>query len=145
MIDKEDVELKELIQKIGLWFLVFILFGSLFVIMLVNKFGAKEIAINQKLEKQSSLVILVTTTKIKNNREIKNELNVNGVSYEVVYRDRERYFSDFLRKVDLQESDIIEPTILYVEEKVVVASLTNIKDIKEIKPFLESNNLLGKG
>ena len=141
----EDLELKELFRNLGIWLILFLVFGSLFVIILVNKFGSKDISINQKIDKKESLVILIVTKDTKNTKEIKNELKNNNISYEIIYRDRERYFYDFLKKVQLEEKDIVEPTIIYIENKEVVSILVDIKNIDEIKSFIEYNNLSGKG
>jgi len=141
----EDLELKELFRNLGIWLILFLVFGSLFVIILVNKFGSKDISINQKIDKKESLVILIVTKDTKNTKEIKNELKNNNISYEIIYRDRERYFNDFLKKVQLEEKDIVEPTIIYIENKEVVSILVDIKNIDEIKSFIEYNNLSGKG
>ena len=92
----EDLELKELARNIGIWLFVLIVFGSLFVIILINKFGVKDISINQAIDKEDELVVLVLNTDTKNRNEIKKCLNENNVSYKIVYKNRERYFDDFL-------------------------------------------------
>ena len=141
----EDLELKELFRNLGIWLILFLVFGSLFVIILVNKFGSRDIGINQKIDKKESLVILIVTKDTKNTKEIKKELKNNNISYEIIYRDRERYFNDFLKKVQLEETDIVEPTIIYIENKEVVSILVDIKNIDDLKSFIEYNNLSGKG
>ena len=141
----EDLELKELARNIGIWLFVLVVFGSLFVIILINKFGVKDIAINQKIEKNKELVILVLDTNTKNKKEIQKCLRENNVTYEIVYRDRERYFDDFLLKLDLEEKDIVVPCILYVQDQKVNTILVDIKDMDELYSFIEYNNLSGKG
>ena len=141
----EDLELKQLGKEVGIWLFVFIVFGSLFVLVLVNKFGVKDIAINKQIEKKDQLVILVLESENKNKSEIKKLLKENDVSYEIVYKDRERYFDDFLLKLELEEKDVITPTIMYVEKGKVNAILVDIKDMDELYSFIEYNNLSGKG
>ena len=142
----EDLELKELARNIGIWLFVLIVFGSLFVIILINKFGVKDISINQAIDKEDELVVLVINTDTKNRNEIKKCLNENNVSYEIVYKNRERYFDDFLLKLDLEEKDIVVPTIIYIKDQKANSILVDIKDIDDLYSFLEYNNLLsGKG
>ena len=142
----EDLELKELARNIGIWLFVLIVFGSLFVIILINKFGVKDISINQAIDKEDELVVLVINTDTKNRNEIKKCLNENNVSYKIVYKNRERYFDDFLLKLDLEEKDIVVPTIIYIKDQKANSILVDIKDIDDLYSFLEYNNLLsGKG
>lgn len=142
----EDLELKELARNIGIWLFVLIVFGSLFVIILINKFGVKDISINQAIDKEDELVVLVLNTDTKNRNEIKKCLNENNVSYQIVYKNRERYFDDFLLKLDLEEKDIVVPTIIYIKDQKANSILVDIKDIDDLYSFLEYNNLLsGKG
>jgi hypothetical protein len=142
----EDLELKELARNIGIWLFVLIVFGSLFVIILINKFGVKDISINQAIDKEDELVVLVLNTDTKNRNEIKKCLNENNVSYKIVYKNRERYFDDFLLKLDLEEKDIVVPTIIYIKDQKANSILVDIKDIDDLYSFLEYNNLLsGKG
>ncbi len=142
----EDLELKELARYIGIWLFVLIVFGSLFVIILINKFGVKDISINQAIDKEDELVVLVLNTDTKNRNEIKKCLNENNVSYQIVYKNRERYFDDFLLKLDLEEKDIVVPTIIYIKDQKANSILVDIKDIDDLYSFLEYNNLLsGKG
>ncbi len=142
----EDLELKELARNIGIWLFALIVFGSLFVIILINKFGVKDISINQAIDKEDELVVLVLNTDTKNRNEIKKCLNENNVSYKIVYKNRERYFDDFLLKLDLEEKDIVVPTIIYIKDQKANSILVDIKDIDDLYSFLEYNNLLsGKG
>ena len=141
----EDLPLKEFAKNLLIWLVVFVVFGSLFVIILVNKFGSRDITINQKIDKKDSLIVLVVSNDTKNKRDIESVLKENNISYEVVNRDKERYFEDFLQKLNLEEQDIIPPTILYIEKQEVNAMLIEVKELDELNSFIEYNNLSGKG
>ena len=67
------------------------------------------------------------------------------MNYKIVYKDRERYFDDFLRKVDLEETDIIEPTIIYIEKGKVSAILVDMKKTNDLEEFLEYNTQIEEG
>lgn len=141
----EDTDLKEFATKIGIWVFVVVVFGGLMTIILINKFGVKEIDINKEIDKKSDLLVLVVNEKTKKINDYKEVLNKSGMTYKIVYSDRERYFDDFLRKVDLEETDIIEPTIIYIEEGKVTAILEDLKKTGELETFLEYNTQIEEG
>lgn len=141
----EDTDLKEFLTKIGVWVFIVVVFGGLMTLILINKFGVKEIDINKEIDKKSDLLVLVVNEKTKKINDYKEVLNNSGMTYKIVYSDRERYFDDFLRKVDLEETDIIEPTIIYIEEGRVTAILENLKKTGELEAFLEYNTQIEEG
>ena len=141
----EDTDLKEFLTKIGIWVFIVVVFGGLMTLILINKFGVKEIDINKEIDKKNNLLVLVVNEKTKKINNYKEVLNNSGMNYKIVYKDRERYFDDFLRKVDLEETDIIEPTIIYIEKGKVSAILGDLKKTDELKTFLEYNTQIEEG
>lgn len=141
----EDTDLKEFLTKIGIWVFIVVVFGGLMTLILINKFGVKEIDINKEIDKKNDLLVLVVNEKIKKINNYKEVLNESELNYKIVYKDRERYFDDFLRKVDLEETDIIEPTIIYIEKGKVSAILVDIKKSDELEEFLEYNTQIEEG
>ncbi len=135
----EDTNLRELIIKLVVWLVVVLVFGSLMTIILVNKFGSKNISINKKIDKEQNLVVLVVSKNTKNTKEIKSLLKTNNIKYEIVYKDKEMYFDDFLTKLDIEKKDIIEPTLIIIEDKKAKAILVDIKKTDDLKTFLEYN------
>ena len=140
----EDANLKEFTTNIIIWLVVVLVFGTMLTIVFINRFGSKEISINKKIEKQQELVILVISNETKNTNKIKEVLKKNELSYEIVNKDQEMYFEDFLDKLSLTEKDIVEPTLIYVQEEKPVAILVNVKDLDALNEFIEYNILSGK-
>ena len=140
----EDANLKEFTTNIIIWLVVVLVFGTMLTIVFINRFGSKEISINKKIEKQQELVILVISNETKNTNKIKEVLKKNELSYEIVNKDQEMYFEDFLDKLSLTEKDIVEPTLIYVQEENPVAILVNVKDLDALNEFIEYNILSGK-
>ena len=70
----EDMELKEIVQVVGKWLLAVIIFGGLFTILLVKRFGAEEISVNRKIDSKQTVIVFVTTSKMSSNKDIKNIL-----------------------------------------------------------------------
>lgn len=141
----EDTDLKEFATKIGIWVFIVVVFGGLMTLILINKFGVKEIDINKEIDKKNDLLVLVVNEKTKKINNYKEVLNNSGMNYKMVYSDRERYFDDFLRKVDLESTDIIEPTIIYIEKGKVSAILGDLKKTDELETFLEYNTQIEEG
>ena len=135
----EDLDLKQLFSKLAIWLFVVVVFGSLATIILVNRFGVKEIDINKTIDKKETLMVLVIEKNTKNTKSIKNTLKKYNVDYSIVYKDKERYYTDFLRKLSLSEKDIEVPTVIYVKEGEAQSILVNIEDLDELKTFLEYN------
>ena len=135
-----DIDLKEFFSKIIIWVLIVIVFGSLGTIIFANRFGAEDISINKKINSKQTLMILVIKTDTKNKAQIENESKKKNFKDESVYSDKERYYEDFLIKLSLTEKDVIEPTIIYVEEKQAKYSLVDIQNIEELRDFLDEIN-----
>ena len=140
----EDLELKDLITKVGIWVLIVIVFGGLMILIFTNKFGSKDIHINKIIDSNEQLFILVLNKKTSNKKELKQLLKDSNIQTEVIYKDKERYFDDFLKKLDITEEDIIEPTVIYVEDKKVISILVDIKKKEDLKTFIEYNIASGK-
>ena len=139
VIEMEDEELRSFLMKVGIWAFVVVVFGGLLTIILINKFGSKEIDINKTIDKNQQLLILVVNQDTKNKKELKQVLKKSNISYTVIHRDKERYFNDFLNKLSLTEKDIVEPTVIYVENQQAMAILVEIEDEEALETFIEKN------
>ena len=137
----DDYELQELVQIIGKWLIAVVIFGGLFTYILITRFGGQEIAINKKINSRHTVIAFVTTSKTKNNNEIKEVLKKYNIKYEIVYKDKERYFKDFLKRIKTYEEDIKEPSIVYIEDGSVIAIIKEINNLDDLVTFIEYNNL----
>ncbi len=135
----EDLDLKELIRNVIVWLVILVIFGSLLLIILINKFGGNDISINKKIDQKKSLVVLVINSKTKNKKQIENTLKDRNVKYEIIDSEKERYYKTFLQKVSLTENDIIEPTVIIIKKGKVKSTLVDIKKIEELNSFLDFN------
>ena len=75
-----------------------------------------------------------------NCRSIKNTLNTNRISYDVLYTNDKR-FETILKKLDISKRDIVVPTIISVKEGKADTILVNIEKIDDLESFIEYNNL----
>ena len=136
----EDLDLKEFISSVKIWGILVAVFGTLAIIIFINKFGAEDININRKIDSKKSLVILVVKSDTKNTKALESKLKNDGFKYETVYSDKERYYGEFLIKLSLTEKEVAEPTILYVEDGKAIFSLVDAKESEELDEFLKQLN-----
>ncbi|MBR3210520.1 MAG: hypothetical protein IKF71_01100 [Bacilli bacterium] len=135
----EDTDLKELSRNLIIWLVVVVVFGSLMTIIFINKFGSKDIPINKIIDKKESLVVLIINNETKNTEQIQKKLEEYPLEYEVVNKDKERYYNEFLKKISITEEDIVEPTVLIIQKKKVKSILVDIENIEDLNTFLDYN------
>ncbi len=136
----EDLDLKELSKNLVIWLIVTVVFGSMMTIVLVRKFGSQDISINKKIDEKKSMTVLIINNQTKNKKQIIDLLKEKDIKYEIINRDKERYFDSFLQKLSITEKDIIEPTILIIEKGEVKSILVNVNDLEELNTFLDYNS-----
>ena len=135
----EDKELNEMIGKVTIVVLAAIIFTVLLTLVFINKFGAKQIPVNKMIDNNETLYVLVINNETKNKKEIEKVLKDKEVVYTIVNKDVELHYNDFLKKISITNEDIIEPTLIYIEEKKANSILVDIKKIDDLKTFLEYN------
>ena len=135
----EDKELNEMIGKVTIVVLAAIIFTVLLTLVFINKFGAKQILVNKMIDNNETLYVLVINNETKNKKEIEKVLKDKEVVYTIVNKDVELHYNDFLKKISITNEDIIEPTLIYIEEKKANSILVDIKKIDDLKDFLEYN------
>ena len=135
----EDKELNEMIGKVTIVVLAAIIFTVLLTLVFINKFGAKQIPVNKMIDNNETLYVLVINNETKNKKEIEKVLKNKEIVYTIVNKDVELHYNDFLKKISITNEDIIEPTLIYIEEKKANSILVDIKKIDDLKDFLEYN------
>lgn len=136
-MDSDDEELKDLLRKIAIWLGVVVVFGGMFIVVLVRRFGSVDSSLNEKIDSQTSVTILVETSASKKMQEIKYELNRYGIHYELVSKERKREFNNLCKLLEVE--DIQAPAVIHIENRRVVVYLDNIQDLDDLKPILEYN------
>lgn len=139
-MEELDLDLKTFFSGIKLWGIIVAVFGTLATIIFMNRFGSNDIRINKKIDSKKAIIILIVKTDTKNKEQIEKELKKEKFKYEIVYSDKERYYDEFLRKLSLEKKEVIEPTILYVEDGVAKYSLVDAKEKEEVNAFLDQIN-----
>ena len=140
MRDKEFIELR---NKFFLGLFIAIIFIVPISIFLKNKLYITDPDIIKGIDKRNNMIILITNEDCSYCSKVRKELDNLNVNYYLLNSDRERSYETILMKLNLTDSDIIYPSLVYIEEGKVVSTLVDIKDIKDVDTYLENYNLLG--
>ena len=135
-----DEDLRNLLSKISFVLVIAIIFLIPFTYFLINKFGGKDSSIEKRINQKDNIILLVQDYSCLNCRSIKNTLNTNRISYDVLYTNDKR-FETILKKLDISKRDIVVPTIISVKEGKADTILVNIEKIDDLESFIEYNNL----
>lgn len=135
-----DEELKHLRNRFFLGLAVSIIFLIPLIIFVVNKFGSTEQGIIKTINTKEDILLLVIEENCKSCQNIKKILKDKDVIYLEINKDRENNFQEILRKIDMVESDITPPTLIYLKEGKLYSSLVDPSD-NEITTYIDTNEL----
>lgn len=136
-----DEELSNLLRNLGFAIVLIILFLLLFGYVILHRFGGADSSIENKIKEEKDMIILVHKSKCDSCWDIKKTLIKHILFYDTVNSDNDKRYQSILKKLDLSEQDIEEPTIINVEKGKVVSLLVNIQNVDDLEEFLEYNNL----
>lgn len=136
----EDKELKSVLTKVAIYVVVFVVFGGLFIKILINNFSYEDVSVGKRIDKEETFLLLIVDEKNKNPKDIIDYLNNNGLSIEIVNSDREKYYDDFLTKLNITKDDIVEPSLLDIRNGIVFSIVTDVKVDKDLEMFVNLYN-----
>ena len=108
---------------------------------LSNLLRNSEMAIVLTIKEEKNIIILVHKSKCDKCWDIKKTLLKHILFYDTVNSDNDKRYQSILKKLELSDKDIVEPTIINVEKGKVVSLLVDIKNVDDLEEFLEYNNL----
>ena len=82
------------------------------------------------------MVLLITGEECDNCRNTENILKENDVKYSLLNKDREIKYKEILRKIEVTESDVIVPTVIYIDEGKIYSSLAE-PNADELLSFID--------
>ncbi len=137
---EDDLDLKELLNriKIGLIFILVVVIA--FTIFIYKKFGAEDSNVLAKLSKNDNVNILVVQNKCPKCNEIKKILRNNNIDYVILNIDKDKYYNTILKKLEMTKKDITVPSLIYVKDKKVYATLVDISE-EELLGFIDNYNM----
>lgn len=129
-------ELIELRNRLLIGIAVALVFCIPFLFIFINKFGYKPSKVLESLNEESKMVLLITGEECDNCRNTENILKENDVKYSLLNKDREIKYKEILRKIEVTESDVIVPTVIYIDEGKIYSSLAE-PNVDELLSFID--------
>lgn len=129
-------------------FLLGVLVAIIFIVPLFFFFKNKLISnedILQKIRNNETLMILVVENDCIECKNYQEQLNNDGIGYMKVNKSKDTNYELILNELNMSYDDVTSPSIIYVKNKKVVSTLTNMKTNEEIKSFIVNYKLEGNG
>ncbi len=142
MISDDDEDLKSLFNRLKIGILVILLFGGLFLIILVNKFSVKDSKVIKAINNNETLYVLIDDNSCKECKRIKEIFKENNIYYMELNTDKETQYKVFLKKISSSEHDVEKPTIMYIKDGKMVSSIVKVKTEEQINNFIETNETI---
>ena len=134
MVDEKVIDLR---NRFFLAIFLIILFLTPLLFIFMNKFGKDDNIVISRINNNETFTILVINN-ISNTSKIESTLNKNNISYEIINTDKYRYYNSFLNKLDINKNDIVEPSILYIENGKLISILVEINDTNKLDEYIEN-------
>lgn len=134
MVDEKVIDLR---NRFFLAIFLIILFLTPLLFIFMNKFGKDDNIVISRINNNETFTILVINN-ISNTSKIGSTLNKNNISYEIINTDKYRYYNSFLNKLDINKNDIVEPSIIYIENGKLISILVEINDTNKLDEYIEN-------
>lgn len=115
--------------------LVVLVFSIPLFFIFYNRFDVSP-KLTRIIEKENEVLFLVIENDCSSCQKVEKELKKKKVKYYKLHRLKERKYSSLLEQLNLSESDITPPTIIYIKDKKVVSTLVQ-KEIAEVDEFID--------
>lgn len=139
-MEAED-QIRDLRNKILLGLFIFIIFFIPALAVFMTKFGRVDTKVIEKVNKEESFIILFIKEDCEYCNETKKILKDNNIKYEEVKTDSERYYDTIIHELEISKKDIVEPTIMYIENGKLNSSLVGINNKKDLKLYIDNYDL----
>ena len=132
----KDPEFIGLRNRMLLGIAVCIILFTPFILFLFDKLSPDDPKMIREIKEEKTFYIYLydNHTSSKYQKELKKE----KVLYYQINKDRSRDYDKVLTRLDITENDIVLPSLIYIREGQLVATLNNIKTEEEIKTFIEN-------
>ena len=133
-----DPEFRQMLNKAIFILAVVIVFAVPVYFIYKNKISVEDSKILKKIKQEKTFFIYVTEDKCKTCKELKKELNNEKVLYEELNKGKERDYDRIITKLELNNSILTVPTLIYVEEGKVVSYIVDIKSEEYLKEYINN-------
>ena len=136
-----DPEVVATRNRIIVGVVIALLFVLPFTFFFINKLTERDTKIVKEIKNGESMVILVTNKKVSNEVEIDDILSEVKVKYYKTTDKSNKYYESLLKTINMPSTDIIPPTVIYIKDGNLTASLVDIKNTSDLTLFLENYGL----
>ena len=131
-----DPEFIELRKKITLGIIIVLLISIPFLIFITKKFMVETSPIIKGINENKTMLVLVEKVDCDTCKDIENIIDSYGVKYYKLNSQSDRNYLTVLHKLGITTKDILEPTLVYINEGKYYASLTSVNSAEDVKSFL---------
>ena len=121
--------------RIMLCIIVVILVTTMIVLFMKKHFD--DAAIIKNIDKKESMLIYVTDDNCSDCLRVEDILDDNKVNYNIMNKDKNKDYKKVIKKLQIEESDLPTPALIYVSEGVKYATLVGISDMDELNYFIK--------
>ena len=136
-----DPEVIELRNRIVLGIVIALIFVVPFTFFFINKLTEKDTKIVKRIKNGESMIILVSNKEVSNEVEIDDILSEVKIKYYKVTDQSNKDYESLLKTINMPSTDIVPPTVIYIKDGNLTASLVDIKNISDLILFLENYGL----
>ncbi len=136
MKDPEFILLRNrFLLGIGICMVLLIPFFLFFFVKL-NQDDSKVV---QMIKQKETFFLLITDKNTPSS--YKKEVKKNGLRYEFLSSENNQYYTSLLRTLDIPKTDVITPSMMYIQEGELKSTLNDISKKEDISIFI--NNFKG--
>ncbi|MBQ6323415.1 MAG: thioredoxin family protein [Bacilli bacterium] len=136
-----DPDFIDLRNKFLLSVLIIIVFLIPTILLFVNKFDVGSSKIVKKINKKETMLVFITSPDCKKCKKIENILSNNDVKYYKLDASKKFEYQEYLQELSITRKDVVIPTLMYIEEGSLYATLVDITDGEDLNSFIENYGL----
>ncbi len=136
-----DPDFIKLRNRVLIGILIVLAFLIPLIFLFINKFDAGSSKLIKKINKEESVTVLLTSPDCKTCKEIEKLLSSKNVNYYKLDISKKNEYQEFLQRLTITEKEVVLPTIMYINEGNLVATLVEVKDDEDLNDFIENYGL----
>ena len=136
-----DPDFIKLRNRVLIGILIVLAFLIPLIFLFINKFDAGNSKLIKKINKEESVTVLLTSPDCKTCKEIEKLLSSKNVNYYKLDISKKNEYQEFLQRLTITEKEVVLPTIMYINEGNLVATLVEVKDDEDLNDFIENYGL----
>lgn len=131
-----DPEFIELRKRFTLGIIIVLLISVPFLIFITKKFMVETSPIIKGINENKTMLVLVEKVDCDTCKDIENIIDSYGVKYYKLNSQSDRSYLTIIYKMGITRKDIVEPTLVYINEGKYYASLPSVNSAEDVKSFL---------